>query len=481
MIRKRTRVLLAILGLGLFVPAGPAEAQLEAKIEALEQAVPQLYDGQPVSLSECLEVGQIASMDLAGFQEDYGVAETDKTAAWMQWLPTLSASANWQRSERTDQDVPQFDRIANPGTPPPDSVQVYVGDEDVISRFRSDGQRIDAGWTVFNGFDRIYEGRQARAAYEGAEANLEYQRRLVRERISDAYYDLQRAYARVKVALEAEELAAQELERTETYRELGISTKSDVLQAKVRHQQTKLDVVRENTGERRAFILLAYAMNIPGAEVFRVREELPAVDRIEVRPLESLLEQAGQDRLDITVAEFTLDSREAGVGRSRSGYYPQISIFGSYNRSSSDSPQALRFGAQKNWSVGWGIQGTWSIFDGWRREQGNRQAVAAKRKAEYALRQTRLEVELQVVNIYTNLIDAVESYEVSSFTVEQSVEDLRLAEERFRVGAGTQLDVITAQVNLATARRDLVDAQVNYAKYINQMRRAIGGDVVALH
>jgi len=113
--------------------------------------------------------------------------------------------------------------------------------------------------------------------------------------------------------------------------------------------------------------------------------------------------------------------------------------------------------------------------------QQYRQAVATKRKAEYQVRQTRLEVELQIVNIYSNLIDAVESYDVSSFTVEQAQEDLRLAEERFRVGAGTQLDVINAQVSLATARRDLVDAQVNYAKYLNQMRRAVGRDVVALH
>jgi outer membrane protein TolC len=356
-----------------------------------------------------------------------------------------------------------------------------LGLVDVESRFRSDGQRLDAGWTVFNGFDRFAEGRQSAAALSSAGSNLEYQRRLTRERISDAYYDLQRAYARVDVAIESEELAAQELERSETYFELGISTKSDVLQAKVRHQQTRLDVVRERTGERRAFILLAFAMSIPGADPFRISEELPAVERVEVRELDDLIQQAGQDRLDITAAEFTLDARGHGVTRARSRYYPQISIFGVLSRSSNDSPQALRFGASINTSKAWGIQGSWSIFDGWRREQQYRQAVATRRKAEYTLRQTRLEVELQVVNIYTSLIDAVESYDVSSFTVEQSEEDLRLAQERFRVGAGTQLDVITAQVNLSTARRDLVDAQVNYAKFLNQMRRAIGGEVVALN
>lgn len=472
----RSRVLLIVTTIGLLSAGTVASAQVEARIEALDAVRGELYDGEPVTLADCLEVGEVASMDLAGYEEDLAVAGYDKTAAWMQWLPTLRVSANWQRSERTDLDQPQFVEDPNDSTK-----TIFTGFADEVSRYRTDGQRIDASWTAFNGFDRWYEGKEAGAAYDASQANFEYQRRLVRERISDAYYDLQRAYARVEVAQEAEELAAQELERTETYFELGISTKSAVLQAKVRHQQTKLDTVRERTGERRAFILLAYAMNIPGAEVFRISEELPAVDRVQVRTLEDLIAEAGDKRLDITVAELDLDAREAGVGRARSAYYPQIEIFGSYNRSTSDIPGTLTLGAQNNWSVQWGIQGSWAIFDGWRREQRYRQAVATKRKSEYALRQTRLEVELQVVNIYSNLIDAVESYEVTSFTVEQSEEDLRLAEERFRVGAGTQLDVITAQVNLATARRDRVDAQVNYAKYLNQMRRAIGGDVAALH
>ena len=80
------------------------------------------------------------------------------------------------------------------------------------------------------------------------------------------------------------------------------------------------------------------------------------------------------------------------------------------------------------------------------------------------------------MQLHNNLVESIEGYAVSSVTVEQSQEDLRLAEERFRVGAGTSLDVITAQVNLAQARRDQVDAQVNIVKLRSQLNRAVGGD-----
>jgi outer membrane protein TolC len=83
------------------------------------------------------------------------------------------------------------------------------------------------------------------------------------------------------------------------------------------------------------------------------------------------------------------------------------------------------------------------------------------------------------VNLWNNLTEAIETHEVSSVAVEQSQEDLRLANERFKVGAGTQLDVITAQVNLAQARRDLVDAQINAIKFRRQLERATGASAMA--
>jgi outer membrane protein TolC len=150
-----------------------------------------------------------------------------------------------------------------------------------------------------------------------------------------------------------------------------------------------------------------------------------------------------------------------------------VEIFASASRSKSETP--YRFGAQENTSYTWGIQGQWNIFDRFQTKNRARQAVANRRKAEYDLRQKRLDIELEVVQLHNNLVEALESHEVSSVTVEQSQEDLRLAAERFRVGAGTSLDVITAQVNLAQAKRDLVDAQVNILKLRNQLERAVGG------
>jgi len=62
-------------------------------------------------------------------------------------------------------------------------------------------------------------------------------------------------------------------------------------------------------------------------------------------------------------------------------------------------------------------------------------------------------------------------------TVEQARENLRLAEERYRVGAGTILETIEAGVQLTTAQSSLIQAQIDYAIAKADLKRAAGRDV----
>ena len=466
-----------------------AAAQLEQKLDALEDALEEIYDGEPVTLEEAIHTAEVGSVTLGRFEEDVLTAITNRRAAILQWLPDLSASFNYQESERTELDqaiteqqlfpVTFLDINGDPivitenGNPVFTQIQVPTGataDQVIDQTFES--QSLSSNWTVFNGFDRVNEYRQSSADLEARKATLVYQTDVLRENVTNAFYDYIRADRRVEVALDAQDLAQQELERSETYFELGISTRSEVLQAKVRLQQTKLDVVRERNARRNAFLVLAHAMNIPGARPFEVVDDLPDVEEMQVPDVDPLLEAARQQRLDLVATEYALDASRASVWRARSSYWPSIQVFVQYSQSKSETP--FRFGAQENENFAYGIQGQWNIFDRWRTQQQTRNAVANQRRAEYDLRQRQLEVELEVVNLWNNLNEAIESYSVSQVTVEQSQEDLRLAEERFRVGAGTALDVITAQVNLAQARRDLVDAQINAIKFDRQLQRATG-------
>jgi outer membrane protein TolC len=72
------------------------------------------------------------------------------------------------------------------------------------------------------------------------------------------------------------------------------------------------------------------------------------------------------------------------------------------------------------------------------------------------------QVELEVQQAYANVQTARETIRSQQKVVEQALEALRLAKERLAAGAGTQLDVLNAQVQLTTARSTELQARANY-------------------
>ena len=61
--------------------------------------------------------------------------------------------------------------------------------------------------------------------------------------------------------------------------------------------------------------------------------------------------------------------------------------------------------------------------------------------------------------------------------VASAQEDLKLAEERYRVGAGTALELIDAQVNYTSAQSNHVQALYDYKLALAQIDKAIGKEM----
>jgi len=273
------------------------------------------------------------------------------------------------------------------------------------------------------------------------------------------------------VAEEARDLAGRELEKAETYYRIGSAAKSDVLQAKVRLEQTRLDEIRARNAVAQSFADLAHAMNRPLLDRFEVDSSLLDAE-FDVEPLDALFAEALQQRPDLQSSAFTLAARKGDVVSASSQLWPQLNLFGSYSRSENESE--FRFGAQESDAVSWGYQVSWNVFDRFQTLSGRSQAKARQRIAEYNLDQARLDVQLEVRQLYNSLIEARERISLSRETIANAQEELRLAQERFKVGAGTMLEQITAQVNLSQAQSDEVQAISDSIIASLQMERAVG-------
>src|SRR5204862_1626911 len=84
------------------------------------------------------------------------------------------------------------------------------------------------------------------------------------------------------------------------------------------------------------------------------------------------------------------------------------------------------------------------------------------------------QVELEIQQAYSNLQQNRELIQSQEKNVEQAEEALRLAKARLDAGAGTQLDVLNAQVQLLTAQSTRLQALFGYNSSLSEFDRATG-------
>lgn len=435
--------------------------------------------GVPVlSLDECIRQALSGSPTLMISQEQREIAAQNVRGAKGAFLPNLSLSYNWQKSERTDFDVAQTEAgTFQIPTTDPNIFTIFptqvangdIADETVSATYKSLGGR--ATLNLFDGFSKYGSLRSARHSLEAADATVGYTRERVVEDVVAAYYNLVRYEKLAEVAREARDRAARELERTETYFRLGSAAKSDVLQQRVALENTKLDLVVAENSIKKGQADLAYAMNRPLQGEFAVDASVLEAD-FAVADVGELYGEALRNRLDLQSSEKTLEARRQDVKAARGSLFPSLDVYGNYGRDNNESP--YKFGAQVSEATSYGYSVSWNIFDRLQTYSGISRAKAGARIAEYQLEQARLNVQVEIRQLHNALVEARERAGVSRETIVQSEEGLRLAQERFRVGAGTALDVIVAQVNLTSARAQEVQAKCDFLIARASLDRALG-------
>jgi outer membrane protein len=155
--------------------------------------------------------------------------------------------------------------------------------------------------------------------------------------------------------------------------------------------------------------------------------------------------------LDCTV--FTLTPAQEAAIRSDNNQYP--------------------FGFQKSPRS---ITATLSIplFDGLSREQRVEEAAASRSDARYSVRARELALTAGVTSAYLSLDAAVKTVTLQEQNAAKAREELTLAQERYRVGAATFLDVTDARASYERAENDRINAVYDYHKAFAALESAVG-------
>jgi len=283
----------------------------------------------------------------------------------------------------------------------------------------------------------------------------------------------------IGVQEESVHLLEQQLQDQQNRFEAGTVPRFNVLQAEVAlaNQQPALITARNNY--RIALLQLGKTIGLDYNPARREQEPLHCVGELSYQPREiplSLAVQLAKERRPLLKQQrANVLTQVEAVRGAYGGFQPMLSANAGYEWTSSEVSDSLS-DINKGWFFG--VTGTWPIFDGLatvgRIKQQNALLSEARITYDDAVRQ----VELEVQQAYSNLQQDRELYFSQSKNVDQAREALRLASARLGVGAGVQLDVLNAQVQLTQAQSTRLSALFSYNADLAEFDRATATDTI---
>lgn len=272
------------------------------------------------------------------------------------------------------------------------------------------------------------------------------------------------------VAVTQASLAAETRHRQEAERfvEAGTRAAIEVARAKTQEARARADVVAAQTQARQALVSLGQAMGltttpagVDGGWSQPLAEESQGPDE--------LFKAAWQVRAEVAAAEERVKAAEASLAAAEKGQLPTLSA---------DAQLGVGAVDFEDWAPSWqvGVTFTWPFYDG-----GNTSALVAAARADLeAARLVMRELEVEIASEIRSALEAVASgkaeIEAANAVREAAEVELRLAEERWKEGLGSGIELADAQTRLTLAAADRTRAELTLALARARLSRALIGD-----
>ncbi len=315
---------------------------------------------------------------------------------------------------------------------------------------------LSASVDLFTGFRRLANYRNADATQDAADAEVVNQRYLVSAATAQFFYTSLANEELVRVAEAQLERAKEELQISVNKFQAGAATRSDTLTATVDLGNARLALLQGQANLATAQANLARQIGVDGVVRAMPDSQLPPVpDTTELRTV--ALRQAPA----VMQAAASERATAATLWSNRSQYFPTLTA--SYNTSSQglNEPWQGFDGGNRNLNrLSFAL--SWTLFDGFLRERTDAQSSVDLDNARAQTADTRRQLGADLTQQLAAMSTAFAKIEITGANVVAAAEARRVTQERYRLGAGTLLDLLTAQANQTQAEVNQVQARYDY-------------------
>jgi outer membrane protein len=282
-------------------------------------------------------------------------------------------------------------------------------------------------------------------------------------------FDVMAAYYRVLNAKGQEDAAEANLKNAQTVQQdsearlqLGLATLPDVLEARSAAAQADYDLQAAIGASEIAHGDLATTLGVTPTDPLQVESiQSLAIPQDLNTTVEGAIDRALAQRPDLMQRVAELRGSAAEVKSARSAYFPTLGISGVGGLAKTYGEQNQSPGVYSDNQEFWNahLSLTWTLFDGFAREQRLARARAAQKQAASDVDAMRDQVENEVWTAYSTARTALRQQKAAAALLAAASSSYDAALQSYNFGVRSQIDVVSAQRALAAARTADVSAR----------------------
>lgn len=290
-------------------------------------------------------------------------------------------------------------------------------------------------------------------------------------RTAQAYFDVLIAQDSVQLARAQKTAIAEQLAQAKRNFEVGTATITDTHEAQARHDLINAqEISAENNLEIKRSALQQLINALPQdlkplGPQFKLESPVPA-------SMDKWVSDAQLNNPQIAIAQAGLELAEKEVARNRDGHAPTVDLVANYSKNYANGSSFGVGSNSTNKSVG--VQLNLPIFQGGALNSKWREAEANSERARQELENARRSVAQQTRQAYLGVVSGIAQVEALKQALTSSESVLEASKLGQEVGVRTNLDVLNAQQQLYSTRRDLYQAEYNYLLSELRLKAAVG-------
>jgi outer membrane protein len=290
-------------------------------------------------------------------------------------------------------------------------------------------------------------------------------------RTASAYFDVLLAQDKLDLIAAQKVAVTRQLDQAKANFDVGTATVTDVNEAKAKFDLLLAqEIATQNELQVKERAIQAITSQPPG-QLASAKEKLDVVIP-QPQDMEEWVKIADAQNPQIKIQEQSVDIATQEIDRAHAGNYPTVDAVASYSDNRANGGVNAIGSDQQILTIGFKLE--IPLYQGGSITSKEREAVSGQQKAKDDLELAQRNADFQTRQAYLTVastVAQVKAFEQALASSQSSMDSTSLG---YEVGVRTSVDVLNAQQQLFSAKRDLLEARYTWMLSIIKLKAAAG-------